>query len=439
MISDPFIGFMGFILLIALILLGFPIGFTMALTGIAGLLVVTDLKSTMWAVDSIIFHESFHWTYIVLPMFFLLGYFAFHGGIGKDAYDAFYAWLGKVKGSLIIATIAACTVMGFASGSSLATAASFTKIALPEMRRQGYNDSLCCGAIASAGTLAALIPPSGMMVIICIMTGMSLGKLMIAGIIPGIVTALAFVITVRIVLHMKPEWAPISTAKIPLKDKIMSLTWFGPLFGIVVFIFVGIYMGIFTPTEAGALGALATFVVFILRKGIRGGYREIIEALTDTVKVSAMIFIIIIGAMIFSRFLATSGFIESVSQLILSFRLPRHFILISILIIWLILGLFMEVVGILTLTIPVFYPVLLKLGFDEILIGILALMCMEMGVITPPVGTNAYVVKTVAGDVSLEQVFRGIFPFFGAYVVVLALIVAFPTIALWLPAFMKFK
>jgi C4-dicarboxylate transporter, DctM subunit len=438
MIPQAGVGFCGFAILVLIILLGFPIGFTMAVVGIVGLLLVTDVKATIWAVESIIFHESFNWTYITLPMFFLLGYFAFHGGLGKDTFETFNKWLGKVRGGLIMATIGACTIMGFASGSSLATCATFTKVTLPEMRKKGYDISLSTGAIASAGTLAALIPPSGMMVVICVLSGMSLGKLMIAGILPGFLTAVFFMATLYIQLKINPELAPLSPFKVSLREKIASLKWTGPLLSVIVIIFVGIYAGIFTPTEAGALGAMTTFIYFIVRKGFP--YREIFEALVDTVKTCCMIFIIILGAMIFTRFMVASGFIDTVSKFILSLHTPKHVILISFLMIWLILGCFMEVVGILALTLPIFYPVLLKLGFDEIFVGIIALMLMEIGVITPPVGTNVYVVKAVAGeDVTLEDVFRGITPFFLAYLAAVACIIIFPEIALWLPSFMKFK
>jgi C4-dicarboxylate transporter, DctM subunit len=440
MISPDLIGLIGFMVLIIFIFLGFPIGFAMIVTGIAGLLWVSDLKATIWAVDSIMFHEAFHWTFIVLPMFFLLGFFAFHGGIGKDAYETFNKWLGKVRGGLIIATIGACTVVSFASGSSLATCATFTKLALPEMRKKGYDVALATGSIASAGTLDALIPPSGMMVIICVLTGMSLGKLMIAGIIPGIITAFAFILALKIQLIRKPELAPLSPLSVSLKEKIAALRWTGPLVAIIIFVFAGIYIGVFTPTEAGALGALTTFVFFVMKRGIWSPRKEIFNALMDTVKVCSMIFIIIIGAMIFTRFMVTSGLIDNATKFILRMNLAPVAILVCICLIWLCLGCIMEVVGILALTLPVFYPVLIKLGYDEIFIGILALMLMEIGVITPPVGTNCFVVKSVAGnDVSLDTIFRGIMPFFISYLFVVALLITFPSIVLYLPALTGFK
>jgi C4-dicarboxylate transporter DctM subunit len=437
MISPPVIGLCGFLGLVFLILMGFPIGFTMATVGIVGLFLVAGVKATIWAVDSIIFHESFHWTFIVLPMFFLLGYFAYHGGLGRDSYDTFNKWLGRVRGGLIVATIGACTIVSFASGSSLATCATFTKLALPEMRKQGYDVSLSTGAIASAGTLDALIPPSGMMVVICVFTGMSLGKLMIAGIMPGILTAALFILALYLQIKIRPELAPLSPVQVPFREKIISLKWTGPLVTIIIFIFLGIYIGVFTPTEAGAIGALATFIFFLLKRGLK--YREIFEALLDTVKVCCMIFIIIIAAMIFTRFMVVSEVIDTISNFMLSLKVSRYVILILFLVIWLIMGCFMEVIGILALTLPIFYPVLLKLGFDELFVGIIALMLMEIGVITPPVGTNCYVVKSVAGgDVTLEQIFKGILPFFIAYLFAVAFIIVFPEIALWLPRLMKF-
>lgn len=437
MISPEVVGFLGIGILVLLIFIGYPIGFSMALTGIVGLLIVTNVKVTLWGIGSVIFHESFHWTFIVLPMYFLLGSFAYHGGLGKDTYETLNKWLGQIRGGLIVATIWACAAMSFASGSSLATCAMFTKLALPEMRKQGYDVSLSTGAIASSGTLDALIPPSGMMVVICVFTGMSLGKLMIAGIMPGILTAFLFMVALKIFLKIKPDAAPRSSVKVPLREKIISLKLTGPLLTLIALTFLGIYLGVFTPTEAGAIGALITLIFFLIRKGMQ--YKAIFEALMDTVKVCCMIFIIIIGAMIFTRFLAASGFIGVLETFVLGLKVSKHIVLICILFIWLIMGCVMEAVAILALTLSIFYSILIKLGFSDILIGILALMMIEIGVITPPVGTNCYVVKSVAGeDVTLEQVFRGILPFFLAFLVAVGLIVVFPEIALWLPVKMKF-
>ncbi|HUV59691.1 MAG TPA: TRAP transporter large permease [Desulfatiglandales bacterium] len=436
MIPSPIIGACGLLLLLLLLFFGLPIGLTMATVGLLGLLVLTGIDATFWSMQTVLFHESFHWVFIVLPMFFLLGNFAFHGDVGKDAYETINKWLGRFKGSLLIATIFACAAMGFASGSSLATAGTFTRLALPEMRRHDYNLGLACGAIACSGTLAALIPPSGMMVIFAVLCGSSLGKLMIAGILPGILTAVCFVGTLRVYLFFRPEFAPVLDIKIPLKEKIKSLKWVGPLLLIIVCILGGLYAGVFTPTEAGAMGALVTLIFFILRKGIR--YRLILESLMDSIRISCMIFIIIIGAMFFSRFLAVSGFIDVISKFLLSLPVPPHVVLIAILFIYLILGTFMEAVAIMVLTLPIFFPILTKLGFDEALIGIVVLMLVEIGVTTPPLGTNVYVVKSAAGeDVTLEQIFKGIFPFFIAYLFAVALVITFPQIALFLPKLMS--
>ena len=331
MITPAVIGFCGLIVLVILLFLGFPIGFTMAIVGTVGLLFVTDPEATFWVMHSVIFHESFHWVYVVLPMFFLLGHFAHHGDIGRDAYDTINKWVGHVKGGLLLATISACAGMGFASGSSLATAATFTKLSLPEMRRYGYNVGLSCGAIACSGTLAALIPPSGMMVIFCVLTDCSLGKLMIAGIFPGLLTAACFIGVLRLYLVVKPELAPLIPQKISLKEKIIALKWTGPLLVIIASILGGIYLGVFTPTEAGATGGLVTFLFMVLRKGLK--FSVIYESLVDTVRLTSMIFIIIIGAMFFNRFLAVSGVIDLISKFMLGLAVPKHVILVIILII----------------------------------------------------------------------------------------------------------
>ena len=436
MITNEYIGLIGFITLVALLFLGIPIGITMAIVGIIGILIIQGFGPTLWVVQSVLFHESFHWVYIVLPMYILLGNFAFYGDIGRDTYEAINKWLSRVKGNLIVATVAACAAMGFASGSSLATAATFTRLALPEMRRHGYDLGSACGSIAAAGTLAALIPPSGMMVIFCVLTNASLGRLMIAGIVPGLLTAACFILVLNIFWKFKPHLVPpVSTIKIPMREKMASIKWTGPLVFLIVVILGGIYLGVFTPTEAGAIGGLITFIFLILRKG--WDKKAISDAMLDSVRVSAMIFLIIIGAMFYGRFMAVSGLIEVISNFLLHLAVSRYLILVLILFVWLVMGCFMEAVAIMALTLPIFYPILMKLGFDESLIGILTVMVIEIGVITPPVGTNCYVVKAAAGDdITLDQVFRGILPTFIGYLVAAALVVIFPIIALWLPGLM---
>ena len=436
MIPNEIIGLIGFLLLIAMLLLGIPIGITMCCVAIGGIIVLQGLQPTLWIVQAVLFSESFHWVYVVVPMYFLLGNFAFYADIGADTYEAINKWLSRMRGNLIIATVAACAAMGFASGSSLATAATFTRLALPEMKKHGYHVGSACGSIAAAGTLAALIPPSGMMVIFCVLTNASLGRLMMAGIIPGILTGFSFIVASKIAWVLKPNLVPPpSDIKIPLKEKLVAMRWTGPLITIVAATLVGIYAGVFTPTEAGAIGALATFTFLILRK--KKPLKDIVDSLLDSAKVSSMIFLIIIGANFYGRFMASSGLVEVVSNFLLHLEVSRYLILTFILFVWLVMGCFMEAVAIMALSLAIVFPTLIQLGFDESLIGVLTLMVIEIGVITPPLGTNCYVVKAAAGSgVTLGQIFVGILPAFIGYLASVALLIIFPQIALWLPGLM---
>ncbi len=430
------IGILGLIGLLALIAYGVPIGVALAVVGVIGLLAVTGTTVTMALLTSFPYHEMAHWAWIVLPMFILLGNFALHAGVGQDIYKAAYYWLGRIRGGVALSVTGSCAAFAFASGSSLATAAMFTKLALPEMERYNYDKGFTCGCIAASGTLAALIPPSGIMVIFTIFTEVHLGRLLIAGIIPGLMTMVLFLGATFLTLKLKPNLAPPSTAApFSLREKLASIKLVGPLTLIMAAILGGIYFGVFTPTEAGAAGAFVTFVILLVRRGFK--LKVILDAALNAVAITAMIFLIVIGAMIFAKFLTLAGVITAIGGFLLSMPVPPLAILGTVLFLFLILGTFMEVVAIMALTLPIFFPVLIGLGFDGIWLGILTIMLMEIGVITPPLGTNVYVVKGAAGDaVSLEQIFRGILPYFLAYLVSVAIIVAFPQIALFLPGLM---
>jgi tripartite ATP-independent transporter DctM subunit len=437
MISSGVIGIIGLVVFFIFLAAGVHIGIAMGVVGLLGMVAVMGISPALGTLSSLPFHYSFEWVFVVLPMFLLLGHFALHGGIGEDAYNTAQKWLGRVRGGLGMATTAACAAFGFASGSSLATAAMFTHLSLPEMRRQGYDDGLSCGCIAASGTLAALIPPSGIMVVYTVFAeGVSLGKLLIAGILPGLLTAALFMLALFVRLRFQPELAPLVLTRVTLKEKLLSMRWFGPLIVVVACIMGGIYLGVCTPTEGGAIGAFATFVIFLLRKGYN--QKLLMQSVVSTVSTTSMIFLIIIGAMIFGRFMAVSGVINTFSDFMMGLPVHRMVVLMMIIVIYLILGTFMEAVAILCLTLPIFTPLLAHLGFDGVWIGIIIIMMVEIGVLTPPVGTNVYVVKAAAGeDVTLEQIFTGVIPFFFAYIVAVAIIVAIPSIALWLPGMMK--
>jgi tripartite ATP-independent transporter DctM subunit len=378
------------------------------------------------------------WALVVIPMFMLMGNFASYGGVGKDLFDTAEKWLGRMPGGLLITTTVAASGFGFASGSSLACAATFTTIALPEMDRHGYHRGFTCAGIASAGTLDALIPPSGMMVVYCAFTEASLGKLLMAGILPGFLTAFIFILATLITVRIRPEWAPVSSGSAPLKEKLKALWAIGPLLPIAVVALGGIYLGVFTATEGGAVGALVAMIIGLIRQRGRKFLPSLTNALVSAVRTTCMIFLIIIGAFIYSRFLSTTGIMTAVSDFIMSKGFSPLTVVILIMVLILILGTFLEAVAIVALTMPIFFPIMVQLGVDPIWFGILVVMLVEIGVLTPPLGTNIYVVhasaRSIGIDVPLGEIFGALLPFFFGYLVSVAIIIAFPAIATWLPS-----
>ena len=433
------VGLLGIFGVIVFLMCGVPIGITLAIIGFVGFTVLAGFQPALGMLASLPYHISTEWTFVVIPMFMLLGNFASTAGLGKDAYLAAFKWIGHIRGGLMAATTLANCAFGFASGSSLAAASTFATIALPEAEKFGYNRGFTLAAVASAGTLSALIPPSGMMVFYCIFTEVSLGKVLIAGIFPGLLTGILFLFTIYLRTRQRPDLAPVSdVGRIPLKEKLESLKMVGPIALVMLFVLGGIYLGIFTPTEAGAIAAIVAFILLLIRKRKEAQtiFAEILKASLNAVGTTAIVFIIIVGAFVFGRFLAASGIISAFSDWATSLPVPPIIILILMIIVLLVMGTFMEVVAIVGLTMPVFFPVIVKLGFDPVWFGIIVVMMVEIGVLTPPLGTNVYVVKASADSigypVTLENIFAALWPFFLSYIVAVALIVAFPSIALYL-------
>jgi len=327
-------------------------------------------------------------------------------------------------------------------GTSLASAATFTTIALPEMDRYGYEKGFSLAGIASAGTLAALIPPSAMMVIYCIFTDVSIGRVLIAGILPGILTMGLFICAVIFSVQLKPSLAPAAAENVSLQEKLKAAKLILPLLPVAVVVLGGIYFGIFTATEAGATGAFTGFIMFIIRN--RNQKNNILPLTRDAMKGAArttsMIFIIIVGAFVYSRFLSVSGVMSAISTFMTGLPLPPKIVVGIILLIIMFLGTFLEAVAILALTMPIFFPIIMKLGVDPVWFGILVVMMIEIGVLTPPLGTNIFVIKaaskSIGYEISLEEIFGGLLPFFLMYVLSVIIILIFPDIALWLPGMM---
>ena len=442
-VNPMIIGMISVLAVLCLLLIGVPIGLGLGLVGFVGFIMVSGVPAALGCLSTLPYHVGMQWALVVIPMFMLMGNFASYGGIGKDLFGCAEKLLRNLRGGLLVATTVAAAFFGFASGSSLASGAVFTTIGLPEMTRHGYNKGFTCAGIASAGTLAALIPPSGMMVIYCAFTEVSLGRLLIAGIFPGFLTAALFVIATYLSVWRRPELAPMSPGDVPLRDKIKSLKAIGPLAFIAIISLGGIYLGVFTATEGGAVGALLALIIAGVRQRGKSLLKFSIDALLSSVRTTCMIFLIIIGAFIYSRFLSTTEVMEAVSDLIMSKGFSPLTVVILVMVLLLILGTFLEAVAIVALTMPIFFPIIVQLGVDPVWFGILVVMLVEIGVLTPPLGTNVYVVhataKSIGYNVTLGEIFGSLLPFFLAYLVSVVIVIAFPGIATWLPSRMLGK
>ncbi len=431
--SSLTIGFMGVFFLLVSILLGAPIMMALTAVGFAGLILLTNFPGAISILGTIYYSvvSSFHFS--VIPMFLLMGFFAMRAGIGNDLFDACSKWLGRLPGGLAIASTGAAAAFGAASGSSVGTATLFTKLALPEMIERGYDRGFAAASIAIAGTLAVLIPPSALMVVYGILTNAAIGKLLIAGIIPGMVFATLIGVTILIIAKANPKKAPADDRRYSLAERMWSLRMVGPLFLVIAIMLGGLYGGVFTPTEAGGIGALVTFLMAVIRqRGLRGiGLGPI---LLDTVVLTAMIFAIIIGGLLFARFLALSGVSNAIQSVLVDGGFSVWAVVAMVTVIYLVLGMLMDAPSLLAISLPITHPVMMSLGFDPLWFGVYVIVLAEIGAITPPVGINCFVVKGAAGNlVTLEQIFGALWPFMIACAIMLGLLLAFPELALYLP------
>lgn len=435
--SELLIGSVGVGVLIVLITFGVNIFIALGVVGSVGLLSLSGLSGATSNLSTIFFATSSSFHFSVIPMFLLMGYFAMRAGLGSDLFTAAVRWLGWLPGGLSIATTAAAASFGAASGSSVATTLVFTKLALPEMVERGYDKRLAAASIAISGSLAVLIPPSALMVIYAILTNVSIGKLLLAGIIPGVVFATLICLGTFVTVVVKPSLAPRITQRFTVRERIVAIRLVGPLVLLIGSIVAGLYYGIFTPTEAGAVAALMTLIIaFVRQRSIRG--LELKQALLDTVQMTAMIFGIIICALIFSRFLAFSGLSERIGDFLTSLEVNRWVVIGIITVIYLILGMLMDAPAMLAVTLPVIDPVIRTLGFDPIWFGVYVVVLCELGAITPPVGINCFVISAAAGHlVRLEEVFAGVIPYIVMGLIMLVLLCLMPELALYMPDNMR--
>jgi C4-dicarboxylate transporter DctM subunit len=420
----------GFVVLFALMLLRVPVGMAMGLVGVTGYSYLVGSGPALKLVAQTSMRTVTDYTFGVIPMFILMGAFVSISGVSRELFRAANAFVGHLKGGLGIATIVACGGFAAICGSSVATAATFSTVAYPEMRRYGYPQSFSTGVIAAGGTLGAMLPPSTVLAVYGVITQQDIGKLFVAGVLPGLLAMSMYVMTVALIVAVRPNLLPAGRAT-SWKERLLGLrdVW-APL---VLFAFVigGLYGGWFTPTEAGGMGAGGAFVLGVLRRRLsRAGIRE---ALLQATRTAAAVFTVLIGALLFGYFLTITQTPQKVTEFLTGLGLGRYEVLALIMVMYLVLGCLMDAMAMIILTVPIIFPVITALGFDPIWFGVIIVMTVELGLIHPPVGMNVFVIKSVVKDVSFTTIFKGVLPFVATDILRLAILIAFPAIATYLP------
>ena len=430
MLSNEAVAVIGFVSLFAMMLLRVPVGMAMGLVGITGFGYLTGFEPALKLVGQTVMRTVTDYTFGVIPMFLLMGAFVSVSGISRELFRAANTFVGHWKGGLGIATIAACGGFAAISGSSVATAATFSAVAYPEMRRFGYPQSFATGVIAVGGTLGAMLPPSTVLAVYGIITQQDIGKLFIAGVIPGLLAIVMHMITIFIIGTVKPGFLP-SAPKSPWKDRMHALRDVWSPLALFIFVIGGLYGGFFIPTEAGAVGAVGAFLIGIMRgKLSKDG---ILQSLLQATRTAAAVFTILIGALCFGYFLTITQTPQHVTEFLTGLGIGRYGVLALILMMYLVLGCLMDAMAMVILTVPIVFPVITALGFDPIWFGVIIVMTVELGLIHPPVGMNVFVIKSVIKDVNMSTVFLGVLPFVITDLIRLVLLITFPLLAIWLP------
>ncbi len=435
MTMDPVtVGAIGSFAVFALIFFGMHIAFAMMLVGFVGLTALSSLEAAMPVTASTMWEVASFYPYTVIPLFIVMGSLAGSSGMTSELYSSFDKWTRRIPGGLSVATIGACGAFSAVSGSSVATAATMATVALPEMKRFNYDPKLATGSVAAGGTLGFLIPPSIGFVVYGMLTEQSIGKLLIAGILPGLLLTLAYICVVAVWVIRYPDAAPVNPEPVSWRDRIGAIKGVKePLF-LFLFVIGGIYSGLFTPDEAGAVGATSLVVVTILKRKMT--WTALSSAMSESLRISAMVLMLCAGANVFSYFMALSTIPTRTASWVTSLDVSPYVIHSLILVIYLILGCFLDAISMMVLTLPVVFPIILALQFDPIWFGVIAVLMMEAGLITPPMGLNLFTVAGAAKGVNLETVIKGAAPFLIAIILVAALLTIFPGIALYLPRMM---
>jgi tripartite ATP-independent transporter DctM subunit len=428
--SSTSIGIIGIIAVVVFFIIRMPIAFSMAFVGFLGFSAVTSLKTGLSILPREIFEQLTSYSISAIPMFILMGYYAFSAGLGTRLYEAAYKILGPIRGGLAIASIFACAAFGAICGSSTATAATMGKLAIPAMKKYGYNDTLAAGCVASAGTLGILIPPSVIFLIYGFMTEQSIGKLFISGIVPGIVLAIFMSFAVYLMCLKNPSYGP-KGPKSSFKEIMWALIKILDVLALFIVVIGGLLYGFFTPTQAGGAGAAGALILGLIRREL--SWKIFFDNTLESLRTSCMILTIIACASVFGKFMTMSRIPSALSNWVGSLQIPSFLTMFIIIFIYLIGGCFIDAIPLIILTIPIFYPIVISFGYDPIWFGVIIVLVTCMGVITPPVGVNVYVIKGIVKDVPLETIFKGIFPFLIAITLTTILFIIFPSSVLILP------
>jgi len=434
-LSPVEVGLIGFILLFILFALGVPVGFSMAAVGFAGMWYLISGTAAFAKITITSFETISSYDLATLPLFLVMAYVTLASGLTKDLYNLVSKWMGHRAGGIAMATVGACAGFAAVSASSIATAATMGSVALPEMKKYNYAPSLSTGCVAAGGTIGSLIPPSGVLIIYGILTGTSIGALFAAGIIPGLLQAGFYIAAIYLLCRLKPELGP-SGPKTTFREKWTALMQCGEILLLIVLVLGGLIGGLFTPTESGAVAAFGAIVCSLIRRRLT--WDSFSEALKQAMRTTGMIYCILIGAFIFNAFLTVTMIPHHLSDFIVNLDLPPFVVMVAVMGVYLILGCFIDSAAMVTLTIPIFFPLAKSMGFHPVWFGIIVTRAMEIAMITPPVGMNVYVISGVAGDeVPMTTIFRGIVPFLLADVVHVALLFLLPATVLFLPSIMR--
>ena len=421
---------LGMFAMLVLMFLRVPIAWAMGIVGFAGLGLMRSWDMSAASLATVVYETGFSYQFSVLPLFILMGNFVTRAGMSEELFRAAHAFIGRFRGGLAMSTIVGCAGFGAICGSSIATAATFARVAFPSMRQYGYSPALATGAIAAGGTLGILIPPSTIMVIYGLMTGTSIGKLFAAGIIPGALATLLLCAAVKYTVWRDPSAGP-PGARTNWSEKFQALRDIWAVVLLFVIVMGGIYGGVFTATEGASIGAFGGFVIALARG--RLNRKVLVEILSESATTTAMLFTIIVGALVFANFVNYTSMPNDLKSFVERFNLHPMWVMAAICVIYVILGTAMEELSMILLTVPVFFPLVVHLGFDPVWFGIIIVVVVEIGLISPPVGMNIFVLKTLLPEVPTGTVFKGVMPFLWADVVRLALLVIFPAISLYLP------